>query len=81
MNFICVFFFFFKFQEAQHREQMLEQKLATLQRVLASTQEASENSWQALIDEDRLLSRLEVLENQLRAYSKVNGKFKSVIYM
>lgn len=33
-------------QEALHREQMLEQKLATLQRLLASTQEASESSWQ-----------------------------------
>uniref|UniRef100_A0A4W4FPU8 Sarcolemmal membrane-associated protein n=1 Tax=Electrophorus electricus TaxID=8005 RepID=A0A4W4FPU8_ELEEL len=51
-------------QEALHREQMLEQKLATLQRLLASTQEASESSWQALIDEDRLLSRLEVMGNQ-----------------
>uniref|UniRef100_A0A8C2DDJ1 Sarcolemmal membrane-associated protein n=1 Tax=Cyprinus carpio TaxID=7962 RepID=A0A8C2DDJ1_CYPCA len=58
-------------QEALHREQMLEQKLATLQRLLASTQEASESSWQALIDEDRLLSRLEVMGNQLQAYSKV----------
>ena len=27
--------------------------------------------FQALIDEDRLLSRLEVLENQLQIYSKV----------
>lgn len=33
-------------QEALHREQMLEQKLATLQRLLANTQEASESSWQ-----------------------------------
>ncbi|XP_053082898.1 sarcolemma associated protein a isoform X4 [Pangasianodon hypophthalmus] len=57
-------------QEALHREQMLEQKLATLQRLLASTQEASMSSWQALIDEDRLLSRLEVMGNQLQAYSK-----------
>nr|XP_043879586.1 sarcolemma associated protein a isoform X6 [Solea senegalensis] len=57
-------------QEALHREQMLEQKLATLQRVLSSTQEASESSWQALIDEDRLLSRLEVMGSQLQAYSK-----------
>ncbi|XP_035242667.1 sarcolemma associated protein a isoform X6 [Anguilla anguilla] len=57
-------------QEALHREQMLEQKLATLQRLLASTQEASESSWQALIDEDRLLSRLEVMGNQLQAFSK-----------
>ncbi|XP_029907606.1 sarcolemma associated protein a isoform X2 [Myripristis murdjan] len=57
-------------QEALHREQMLEQKLATLQRLLATTQEASESSWQALIHEDRLLSRLEVMGSQLQAYSK-----------
>ncbi|KAM6387141.1 sarcolemmal membrane-associated protein isoform 23-T23 [Pluvialis apricaria] len=57
-------------QEALHREQMLEQKLATLQRLLAVTQEASDTSWQALIDEDRLLSRLEVMGNQLQACSK-----------
>uniref|UniRef100_A0A4W5PUE1 Sarcolemmal membrane-associated protein n=1 Tax=Hucho hucho TaxID=62062 RepID=A0A4W5PUE1_9TELE len=57
-------------QEALHREQMLEQKLATLQRLLATTQEASESSWQALIDEDRLLSRLEVMGSQLQSYSK-----------
>nr|XP_046167503.1 sarcolemmal membrane-associated protein-like isoform X2 [Oncorhynchus gorbuscha] len=57
-------------QEALHREQMLEQKLATLQCLLATTQEASESSWQALIDEDRLLSRLGVMGNQLQSYSK-----------
>uniref|UniRef100_A0A8K9XVH6 Sarcolemmal membrane-associated protein n=1 Tax=Oncorhynchus mykiss TaxID=8022 RepID=A0A8K9XVH6_ONCMY len=57
-------------QEALHREQMLEQKLATLQCLLATTQEASESSWQALIDEDRLLSRLEVMGSQLQSYSK-----------
>ncbi|XP_017286981.1 sarcolemma associated protein a isoform X10 [Kryptolebias marmoratus] len=57
-------------QEALHREQMLEQKLASLQRLLTTTQEASESSWQALIDEDRLLSRLEVMGSQLQAYSK-----------
>ncbi|KAM9758020.1 sarcolemma associated protein a isoform 3-T3 [Menidia menidia] len=57
-------------QEALHREQMLEQKLASLQRLLTNTQKASESSWQALIDEDRLLSRLEVMGSQLQAYSK-----------
>ncbi|KAI4827417.1 hypothetical protein KUCAC02_030811 [Chaenocephalus aceratus] len=56
-------------KEALHRA-VLEQKLATLQRLLANTQEASESSWQALIDEDRLLSRLEVMGSQLQAYSK-----------
>ncbi|XP_030829242.1 sarcolemmal membrane-associated protein isoform X2 [Strongylocentrotus purpuratus] len=59
-------------KEALHREQMLEQKLVALQRLVSSTQEATDSSWQALIDEDRLLSRLEVVENQLRAYSKAN---------
>ena len=58
-------------QEALHREQMLEQKLALLQRVLLNSQDASDKGWQALIDEDRLLSRLEFLENQLQAYNKV----------
>ncbi|KAL5014637.1 hypothetical protein ScPMuIL_008907 [Solemya velum] len=57
-------------QEALHREKMLEQKLSTLQQLVHNTQEASESGWQALIDEDRLLSRLEVLENQLHTYSK-----------
>uniref|UniRef100_A0A8C1VRR9 Sarcolemmal membrane-associated protein n=1 Tax=Cyprinus carpio TaxID=7962 RepID=A0A8C1VRR9_CYPCA len=68
-------------QEALHREQMLEQKLATLQRLLASTQEASESSWQALIDEDRLLSRLEVMGNQLQAYSKVRPMFALSVWI
>uniref|UniRef100_A0A8D2ZMT5 FHA domain-containing protein n=1 Tax=Scophthalmus maximus TaxID=52904 RepID=A0A8D2ZMT5_SCOMX len=63
-------------QEALHREQMLEQKLATLQRLLATTQEASESSWQALIDEDRLLSRLEVMGSQLQAYSKNTSRLE-----
>ncbi|XP_074644471.1 uncharacterized protein LOC141901252 isoform X2 [Tubulanus polymorphus] len=57
-------------QEALHREQMLESKLAMLQRLVQNTQEASETGWQALIDEDRLLSRLEVLESQLQVYAK-----------
>uniref|UniRef100_A0A4W6FWB8 Sarcolemmal membrane-associated protein n=1 Tax=Lates calcarifer TaxID=8187 RepID=A0A4W6FWB8_LATCA len=70
----CCFVVLSHVQEALHREQMLEQKLATLQRLLATTQEASESSWQALIDEDRLLSRLEVMGSQLQAYSKVTHR-------
>ena len=34
-------------QEALHREQMLENKLATLQRLVDNTQDASESGWQA----------------------------------
>ncbi|XP_076469532.1 uncharacterized protein LOC143299908 isoform X2 [Babylonia areolata] len=57
-------------QEALHREKMLEQKLGSLQQLVHNTQEAAEGGWQALIDEDKLLSRLEMLENQLHIYSK-----------
>ncbi|XP_042227918.1 sarcolemmal membrane-associated protein-like isoform X1 [Homarus americanus] len=57
-------------QEAQHREQQIETKLATLQRLVSSTQEAATHSWKAMIDEDRLLQRLETLEGQLTTYAK-----------
>ena len=67
-NYVALFL-----QEALHREQMLENKLAALQRLIENTQSCSESGWQALIDEDRLLSRIEVLENQLQAYAKVRN--------
>lgn len=57
-------------QEAQHREQQIETKLAALQRLVSSTQEAATHSWKAMIDEDRLLQRLETLEAQLTTYAK-----------
>jgi hypothetical protein len=61
------------FKEALQREQLLENKLATLQRLVETTRQASDLGWKALIDEDRLLSRVEILENQLQMYSKVRG--------
>jgi len=57
-------------QEALQREQLLENKLAALQRLVETTRQASDLGWKALIDEDRLLSRVEILENQLQMYSK-----------
>merc|ERR1711915_992388 len=48
----------------------IETKLAALQRLVASTQEAAGHSWSAMIDEDRLLQRLETLEAQLTTYAK-----------
>lgn len=57
-------------QEATHREEVLESKLTALQRQLQSTQDATECNWQALVDEDRLLSRLECLEDQLSIFVK-----------
>lgn len=61
-------------QEALHREQMIENKLSNLQKLIACTDEASESCWKALIDEDRLLTRLEILENQIQTCSKTIGE-------
>lgn len=57
-------------QEALAREQMLETKLAVLQRLVGQTGTASEEAWKSLIDEDRLLTRVEILESQLCTYGK-----------
>lgn len=51
---------------------MLEIKLFALQEVLNSIRESADHGWKALIAEDRLLTRVEALENQLQTYSKVN---------
>uniref|UniRef100_A0A5S6R0W3 FHA domain-containing protein n=1 Tax=Trichuris muris TaxID=70415 RepID=A0A5S6R0W3_TRIMR len=57
-------------RESTYREQVVETKLAALGALVNSTQEATEQCWQALIDEDRLLSRIETLESQLEVLSK-----------
>lgn len=57
-------------QDALQREQLLDSKLAILQEVVEQTREATNLSWQAFIGEDRLLSRVEILESQLMSYSK-----------
>jgi hypothetical protein len=51
-----------------HREQMLEQKLESLQGILRDTQQVSNDSWQAIIHEDRLLMRINALEDQIGIY-------------
>ncbi len=58
-----------------HREQMLEQKLEYLQGVLRNTQQTSNESWQAIINEDRLLARINALEDQIRIYRTKVCKF------
>ena len=57
-------------QEALAREQLLETKLAVLQRLVGQTETASNDAWKSLIDEDRLLTRVEILESQLSTYGK-----------
>ena len=56
------------FKEAMHREQLLEQKLERLQNVIRDTQQTSDDTWQAILHEDRLLGRINVLEDQLHIY-------------
>ncbi|VDK85330.1 unnamed protein product [Litomosoides sigmodontis] len=57
-------------REAVYRERALKQKLSMLENILSSTEQAAESSCQALISEDQLLSRIEMLEGQLALYSK-----------
>lgn len=57
-------------QEAIHREQILESKLGMLQKVISNTYDESDIGWKALIEEDRLLSRIETLESQLQTCGK-----------
>ncbi|TRY76365.1 hypothetical protein TCAL_00011 [Tigriopus californicus] len=57
-------------QEALTREQLLETKLAVLQRIVNQTGLATQDAWKSLIDEDRLLTRVEILESHLTVYEK-----------
>ncbi|UJR10119.1 hypothetical protein I4U23_014342 [Adineta vaga] len=65
-------------QEAMHREQMLEQKLEYLQGVLRNAQQTSNDSWQAIINEDRLLARINSLEDQIRIYRTKHPNDESI---
>ena len=49
---------------------LIETKLAVLQRLVGQTESASNDAWKSLIDEDRLLTRVEILESQLTTYGK-----------
>ncbi|KAI6236338.1 FHA domain-containing protein [Aphelenchoides besseyi] len=61
-------------KEAVFREKLLTEKLKSLESVLETTKEAAERGWKALINEERLLSRIEMLENQiLCTKAMVNG--------
>ena len=52
--------------EAIHREQILENKLETLERVVTNAHESANSGWNSLVEEDRLLSRIETLQNKTR---------------
>lgn len=57
-------------QEASMREEILRQKITSLQTFIDQAKETSENGWLTLIDEDRLLSRIDFLEKQLNLHNK-----------
>lgn len=57
-------------QEAMQREQILESKLLSLQKIIDQTRKNSANVWQSMIEEDRLLSRIDILENKLQYFQK-----------
>jgi len=57
-------------QEAMMREEILSQKLATLQKFIERAKETSEANWLTLIDEDRLLTRIDFLEKQALLHTR-----------
>lgn len=57
-------------QEASRREKALQSKLSYLQQLVENTRKAANQSWKALITEDRLLSWVVTVESQLAVYSK-----------
>jgi hypothetical protein len=54
------------------REEVLHQKINSLQTFIEQARETSENGWLTLIDEDRLLSRIDFLEKQTNISTKVS---------
>lgn len=57
-------------RDAMHREANLENKLFSLEKLLSNIIGETDNSWKALVAEDRLLSKIEFLESQLQCYKK-----------
>ncbi|CAF0710403.1 unnamed protein product [Brachionus calyciflorus] len=68
-------------QEAMMREEILNQKLNSLQSFIDQAKQTSENGWLTLIQEDRLLSRIDCLEKQSNLNNKsiTEDQFKKTI--
>lgn len=63
-------------QDATQREQCLESKLMALQSAVDEARKSAEESWQAYVGEERLLSRISALETQLQQHGKNWGEDK-----
>lgn len=57
-------------QEAMQREQILETKLMNLLKIVERTRLNTADVWSSMIEEDHLLSRIDILENKLMYYQK-----------
>ncbi|VEL29777.1 unnamed protein product [Protopolystoma xenopodis] len=57
--------------EALLFEQIVENKLESLKDLLQETQVVSENGWQAMLNEEKLLEKLSLYEEQLQLMKKV----------
>nr|XP_022910384.1 sarcolemmal membrane-associated protein [Onthophagus taurus] len=60
-------------QEASQREQCLETKLLALQHIVDEARRSADESWRVYIGEERLLSRVAALEEQLSQVGKNSG--------
>lgn len=63
-------------KEALLREQMLEVKMTEVQRLLESAKGSVNANWQAMVDEDRLLNRIDILEGKVHVFQKNFGEEK-----
>ncbi|RWS17900.1 Sarcolemmal membrane-associated protein-like protein [Dinothrombium tinctorium] len=60
-------------KEALHREEVLKNKLANLQSLITTTQEISESSWKSMVEEDRLISKIESLQHRIESLLNANS--------
>lgn len=51
---------------------MLEHKLAAVTKLVLATKDSTGSSWNAMIEEDRLLTRIDILERQIETSHKVS---------
>lgn len=57
-------------QETTNRDSFVKSKLYDIQNIMDLTRNNTLNCWQALIDEDKLLNKIDVLENKLSYFQK-----------
>lgn len=57
-------------QETTSRDSFVKSKLYDIQNIMDLTRNSALNCWQALIDEDKLLNKIDLLENKLSYFQK-----------